>query len=138
MDYPVNLLNTRAECLIVRDDIDEDIERVQFRITALTRSSTLQTNAATEDAADISSLNDQIAPLETRVAGLPIGEVRTKEEIRLRALKRDREKLQDDQLSQGSRGLFRRQRELDGAQRQLLGLQDCRQQVMARHDALPA
>lgn len=67
------------------------------------------------------------------------GEARTKEEIRLRGLKRDREKLQDDQLGgQGGRGAFRRSRELDAAQRQLAGYQDCLTQVQARHDALPA
>jgi len=47
------------------------------------------------------------------------GEARTKEEIRLRGLKRDREKLQEEQL--GGRGAFCRKRELDAAQRTLAG-----------------
>lgn len=139
MNYPVALLLTRADCDAVKADTQEDIDRVQFRITAATRSATLQTNEAESDSAAITSLTDQIAPLETRVAGMPAGDARTKEEIRLRGLKRDREKLQDDQLGgQGGRGAFRRSRELDAAQRQLVGYQDCLTQVQTRHDALPA
>ena len=70
---------------------------------------------------------------------MPAGEARTKEELRLRGLKREREKLQDEQLGgQGGRGAFRRKRELDAAQRQLAGYQDCLAQVQTRHDALPA
>lgn len=69
---------------------------------------------------------------------MSVGEVRTKKEVDLRELKRRREKLQDKQLSKGSRGLFRQKRELDAAQRELTGLQDCKTQVQARHDALPA
>ena len=139
MNYPVELLLNRADCLAVKADTQEDIDRVQFRITAATRSATLQTGEATAHSADISSLTDQITPLETRVAGMTVGEARTKEEIRLRSLKRDREKLQDDQFGgQGGRGAFRRKRELDAAQRQLTGYQDCLAQVQTRHDALPA
>jgi len=139
MTYPVNLLLTRADCAAVLADTTEDIARVEFHIAALTRSSTLQTGAAADDAAKITALTDQITPLETRVAGMAAGEARTNEELRLRALKRDREKLQDAQLGgQGSRGAFRRQRELDAAQRELLGYQDCQTQVTARRDALPA
>lgn len=126
MNYPVDLLLTRADCDAVKADIQEDIDRTQFRITAATRSATLQTNEASANAADIASLTDQITPLQTRVDAMPAGEARTKEEIRLRSLKRDREKLQDEQLGgQGGRGAFRRQRELDAAQRQLVGYQDC-------------
>ncbi|MDQ2769948.1 MAG: hypothetical protein M3Y54_05540 [Bacteroidota bacterium] len=139
MQFSVELLLTRADCDAVKTDTQEDIDRAQFRITAATRSATLQTSEATAHSADISSLSDQITPLETRVAGMAIGEARTKEEIRLRGLKREREKLQDDQLGgQGGRGAFRRQRELDAAQRQLVGYQDCLAQVQTRHDALPA
>ncbi|MBO2007720.1 hypothetical protein [Hymenobacter negativus] len=70
---------------------------------------------------------------------MTLGDARTKEEIRLRGLKRDREKLQDEQLGgQGGRGAFRRSQELDAAQRQLAGYQDCLAQVKTRHDALPA
>ncbi len=139
MQYPVATLLTRPECLAVIADTNEDIDRATFRITVATRSTTLQTNEATADSAEISSLNDQIGPLQTRVAAMPAGENRTKEEIRLRSLKRDREELQDQQLGgQGARGAFRRARELDAAQRQLVGYQDCKAQVQARHDALPA
>ena len=139
MVYPVALLLTRPDCLAVLADTEEDIDRTEFRITAATRSATLQTNEATADSAEIASLTDQIAPLETRVAAMPVGEARTKEEIRLRGLKREREELQDQQLGgQGGRGAFRRSRELDAAQRQLAGYQDCKTQVQARHDALPA
>lgn len=139
MTYPVELLLTRADCTPILNDTTEDIDRAQFHITALTRSSTLQTSAATDDAAKITTLTDQITPLETRVAAMPVGEARTQEELRLRALKRQREKLQDDQLGgQGSRGAFRRQRELDAAQRELVGYQDCLAQTTARRDALPA
>lgn len=137
MNYPVELLLTRADCDAVKADTQEDIERVQFRITAATRSATLQTNEATADSAEISSLTDQITPLETRVAAMLPGDARTKEEIRLRGLRRDREKLQDDQLGgQGGRGAFRRQRELDAAQRQLAGYQDCLAQVQTKYDFL--
>ncbi len=139
MLYPVALLLTRADCLSVKADTQEDIDRTEFRITAATRSATLQTNEATADSAEISSLTDQITPLETRVAAMPAGEARTKEELRLRGLKREREALQDQQLGgQGGRGAFRRSRELDAAQRQLAGYQDCLVQVQARHDALSA
>ncbi|WP_035566094.1 hypothetical protein [Hymenobacter sp. IS2118] len=139
MQYPIALLLTRADCLAVKADTQEDIDRTTFRITAATRSATLQTNEATADSAEISSLTDQITPLETRVATMPAGEARTKEELRLRGLKRQREELQDQQLGgQGGRGAFRRSRELDAAQRQLVGYQDCLAQVQARHDALPA
>ena len=139
MNYPVDLLLTRADCDAVKTDTQEDIDRVQFRIAAATRSATLQTNEATADSAEISSLTDQITPLETRVAAMPASEARTKEEIRLRGLRRDREKLQDEQLGgQGGRGAFRRQRELDAAQRQLAGYQDCLAQVQVKHDALSA
>ena len=138
MNYPVNLLLTRADCDAVKADTQEDIDRVQFRITGTTRSATLQTNDATAHATEIAALTDQITPLETRVGTMAAGEARTKEEIRLRALKRDREKLQDDQLGgQGARGAFRRKRELDAAQRQLGGYQDCLTQIQTRHDALP-
>jgi hypothetical protein len=139
MDYPVELLPTRADCLPVLADTQADIDRAGFRVTALTRSATLQTSEATADSAEISSLNDQITPLETRVATMLAGEARTKEEIRLRGLKRDREALQDEQLGgQGARGAFRRKRELDAAQRQLAGYQDCLTKVQAHHDNLPA
>ena len=139
MNYPVELLLTRADCNAVMADTRQDIERTEFRITAATRSATLQTNEASADSAEISSLTDQITPLETRVAAMAVGDARTKEEIRLRGLKREREELQDEQLGgQGSRGAFRRKRELDAAQRQLAGYQDCLAQVQARHDALPA
>lgn len=139
MDYPVELLLTRADCLPVLADTQADIERTEFRITAATRSATLQTSEAEVDSAEISSLNEQITPLETRVATMPAGEARTKEEVRLRKLKRDREELQDEQLSgQGARGAFRRKRELDAAQRALVGFQDCQAKVQARHDSLPA
>jgi hypothetical protein len=139
MDYPVELLLTRADCQLVLADTQADIERTEFRIAAVTRSATLQTGEAAEDASEISSLTDQITPLQTRVNAMTAGEARTKEEIRLRALKRDREKLQDEQLGgQGGRGAFRRSRELDAAQRTLAGYQDCKTKVQARHDALPA
>lgn len=139
MNYPVELLLTRADCNAVMADTRQDIERTEFRITAATRSATLQTNEASADSAEISSLTDQITPLETRVAAMAVGDARTKEEIRLRGLKREREELQDEQLGgQGGRGAFRRKRELDAAQRQLAGYQDCLAQVQARHDALPA
>ena len=139
MNYPVELLLTRADCDLVKADTQEDVDRTQFRITAATRSATLQTNEATADSAEISSLTEQITPLQTRVDAMPLGEARTKEEIRLRGLKRDREALQDNQLGgQGGRGAFRRQRELDAAQRQLAGYQDCLAQVQVRHDVLPA
>ncbi|KAA9327146.1 hypothetical protein F0P96_18085 [Hymenobacter busanensis] len=139
MNYPVELLTTRAECNGVKADTQADIDRTQFRITAALRSATLQTNEATEDSAKIGSLTDQITPLEARIATMPAGDARTREEIRLRGLKRDREALEDEQLGgQGGRGAFRRQRELDAAQRQLAGYQDCLAQVQARHDALPA
>ena len=139
MQYPVATLLTRPECLAVIADTNEDIERATFRITVATRSTTLQTNEATEDSAEIISLNDQIGPLEIRVAAMPAGENRTKEELNLRKLRRDREELQDQQLGgQGARGAFRRARDLDTAQRQLVGYQDCKAQVQARHDALPA
>jgi len=139
MTYPVDLLLTRADCDAVLADTAADVARVEFHITALTRSSTLRTEAATEDSSAITSLTDQITPLETRVAGMPVGEARTAEELRLRALKRQREKLQDDQLGgQGSRGAFRQRRELDGAQRELVGLQDCVAQVTTKRTALPA
>lgn len=139
MDYPVELLLTRPDCLLVLADTQADIDRTQFRIAAATRSATLQTTEAANDSAEISSLADQITPLETRVAAMPAGEARTKEEIRLRGLKRNREELQDEQLGgQGARGAFRRKRELDAAQRALAGYQDCQTKVQARHDALPA
>ncbi|TGE25276.1 hypothetical protein E5K00_08825 [Hymenobacter aquaticus] len=139
MDYPVALLTTRPECQLVLADTQADIDRASFRILAATRSASLQTDEATADANEISSLTDQIGPLEARVATMPAGEARTKEEVKLRALKRDREKLQDEQLSgQGGRGAFRRARELDAAQRQLAGYQDCKAQVQARHDGLSA
>ena len=137
MDYPVELLLTRADCNAVKADTQQNIERTEFRIAAATRSATLQTNEATADSAEISSLTDQITPLETRVTAMSAGDARTKEEIRLRGLKRDREKLQDEQLGgQGGRGAFRRSRELDAAQRQLTGYQNCLAQVQTRHDAL--
>jgi hypothetical protein len=139
MGYPVELLLTRADCLLVLPDTQADIDRAGFRVTTLTRSATLQTTNATADSAEISSLNEQITPLETRVATMPAGEARTKEEIRLRGLKRNREELQDEQLGgQGARGAFRRQRELDAAQRALAGYQDCLAKVQARHDSLLA
>ncbi|MFD2787719.1 hypothetical protein [Hymenobacter rubripertinctus] len=138
MEYPVELLLTRADCLAVLADTQADIERTEFRITAAARSATLQTSEAETDTANIISLTDQITPLESRVVTMPAGEARTKEELHLRSLKREREKLQDDQLGgQGGRGAFRRRRELDAAQRQLAGYQDCKAQVQARHDALP-
>ena len=139
MQYPVELLLTRAECLLVLADTTEDIERAAFRVTALTRSNTLQTTEATADGAEMASLTEQITPLATRVAGMEAGSARTNEEIKLRALRRNLEELQDEQLKgAGSRGAFRRRRELDAAQRQLAGFQDCQTQVQARHDALPA
>ncbi|MBC8085305.1 MAG: hypothetical protein H7Z21_19070 [Hymenobacter sp.] len=138
MDYPVELLLTRADCTAVLNDTNEDIARVEFNITALTRSTTLRTNAATADASEITSLTDQITPLETRVAGMAPGEARTIEELRLRSLRREREELQDEQIGKGSRAAFRRRRDLDAAQRQLTGFEDCLAQVTVRRDALPA
>ncbi|SHJ30737.1 hypothetical protein SAMN02745146_2838 [Hymenobacter daecheongensis DSM 21074] len=139
MEYPVELLLTRAECQLVLTDTQADIERTEFRIAAVQRSATLQTSDATEDANEMSSLTEQITPLETRIAGMIVGEARTREEVKLRKLKRELEEIQDEQLSGlGSRGAFRRARELDAAQRQLAGYQDCKAKVQARHDALPA
>jgi|GEM_PF-6088618 len=139
MNYPVELLLTRPECLLVLADTQADIERTNFRITAAQRSTTLQTHDATHDANEITSLTDQIASLEPRIAAMPLGDARTREEVKLRKLKRELEALQDEQLiGQGSRSAFRRARELDAAQRQLAGYQDCKGQVQARHDVLSA
>ena len=123
----------------MKADIQEDIARTEFRLTAATRPATLQTNEATADSAQISALTDQITPREARIATMPAGPARTQKEIRLRSLRRDREALQDEQLGgQGARGAFRRGRELDAAQRTLTGYQDCLAQVQARHDSQPA
>ncbi|WP_400193070.1 hypothetical protein [Hymenobacter sp. B81] len=139
MTYPVNLLLNRPECVAVITDTDEDIARAEFRVTALTRSHTLQTNEATALVQQISSLTDQIDPLEARIATMPAGAARTGEELKLRALKRDREELEDRQIGDsGGRSAFRRSRELEAAQRQLAAYQECRAQVQARHDSLPA
>ncbi len=139
MTYSTEILLTQADCDIVIADTNEEIEREQFNITALQRSATLRTGDATEDAEAITALTDQITPLETRIAGMTTGsEARTKAELQLRALRRDREALQDAQLKQGARAAFRRLRALDSAQRQLAGLQDCLAQVTARRAALPA
>lgn len=62
MDYPVKLLLTRAECLLVLADTQADIDRAQFRLTAAQRANTLQSGEATEDANALTSLNDQITP----------------------------------------------------------------------------
>ena len=138
MTYPVELLTNRNECLPVLADTRADIARVELNILNLQHSSTLRTTEATEDSAAIVALTDQITPLEVRVAGMSPGEARTKEEVRLRALRREREEIQDEQLGgQGSRGVFRRARLLDAAQRQLGGFQDCLAQVQTRHDGLP-
>ena len=137
MTYPVEILLTRADCVPVMADTTAEIEREQFNITTLQRSATLRTGDAAEDVAAITALTDQITPLETRIAGMtPGSEVRNNSEIQLRALRRDREALQDAQLKQGARAAFRRQRALDSAQRQLVGLQDCLAQVTTRHDGL--
>lgn len=98
----------------------------------------MQTTEATADGAEMTSLTEQITLLAARVAGMEASPARINEEIKLRALRRDLEKLQDEQLrGAGNWGAFRR-RELDAAQRQLSGFQDCQTQVQARHDALPA
>lgn len=138
MIYPVELLPTRTDCVPVIADSTADVERAQFRITTLQRSASLRTDDAADDAAEISSLTDQITLQETRVAGMPAGETRTKAELQLRALRRQREELQDAQLVQGARTVFRRQRALDAAQRELAGYQDCLAQVTAHHNSLPA
>ncbi|MCB2408123.1 hypothetical protein [Hymenobacter lucidus] len=139
MDYPVHLLISRAECLLVLAETQADIDRMEFRITATTRSTTLQTGEATANVNEIDSLTEQITPLEARIATMLAGPARTKEEVKLRGLKRKREGLQDEQLvGQGGSGAFRRARELDAAQRQHTGYLDCKAQVQVRHDELSA
>lgn len=139
MDYPVELLPNRAECQLILDDTQADIERAQFRLSAARRSNTLQTDQATKDANRINALNDQIGSREDRIATMAPSDARLHEEIELRKLKREREELQDEQLAgQGTRGAFRRRRELDVAQRQLDGYLDCQAKVQIRHDSLPA
>jgi chromosome segregation ATPase len=138
MLYPVELLLTRADCDAIIADTNDDIARVEFRITSLNRSATLRIGDATKDAADIAALTDQITPLEARIPAMPAGEARTKQELKLRSLRRQREELEDDQLKQGARTVFRRNRELDAAQRELAALQECVAQTTARRTALPA
>ena len=138
MQYPVELLLTPEDCAPVLADTNEDIERTEFHIATLNRSATLRTGDVADDVAEIASLTDQITPLETRVAGMVPGEARTKAEVQLRNLRRQREALQDEQLLQGARAAFRRQRALDAAQRELVGYQDCLAQVTTRLDALTA